>query len=210
MKKLVFLPLAVFLLGVLALSPRSASAHGMSVHAPFAPSHSAIPAGYVRVGPHSGGSWQFHDVIFSLGNSLFVSAELGETGGDYAMLRARTDGNHLGAWEQFDWYAAPNGSWYIRSSANGLYVSAELGYTGGSYALLRARTDGSHPGSWEVFNVFTLNGCDPVVANCQAIIQSNANGLFVTTVPDFIGLGVGELRATVSESNIGQSEKYDI
>lgn len=208
MKKLVFLPIVVFLLGNLALSPLSAFAHGISAHSPFVSSQPAIPPGYVRVTPHAGGSWQFHDAIFSLGNSLFVAAELGMTGGNYAMLRARTSGSSIGPWEQFDWYAAPNGSWYIRSSANGLYVAAELG----NNAILRARTDGSLLGSWEVFNVFTLNGCDPVVANCQAIIQSNANGLFVTAIPTTSGLGDadGPLRAVTPENLIDQSDQYDI
>lgn len=207
MKKRVFFPLAVFLLGILALSPLSASAHGISAHSPVV---SAIPSGYVRVTPHAGGSWQFHDTILSLGDNLFVAAELGGTGGDYALLRARTSGNQIGAWEQFDWYAGPNGSWYIRSSANGLYVAAELGFTGLDYALLRARTDGSRLGAWEVFNVFTLNGCDPVVANCQAIIQSNANGLFVKEVPDYLVIHAEMLEATTAESSIGQYEQFDI
>jgi hypothetical protein len=37
--------------------------------------------------------------IFSLANNLYVSAELGYGGGDYAMLRARASA--IGPWERF-------------------------------------------------------------------------------------------------------------
>lgn len=82
----------------------------------------------------------------STANSRYVSAELGYTGGNYAMLRARA--TSIGPWEKFDinCFVA---TCTIKSLANGLYVSAELDYTGGNYAMLRARA--SSPGPWETF-----------------------------------------------------------
>lgn len=206
-KKLLFLPIVVFLLGILVLSPLPASAHEISAH-----SHLVQPAtldGYTQVFPHPGSFKQFHDTIFSLANNRFVAAELGYIGGDYAMLRARTDPISIGSWEQFDWYAGPNGTWLIQSSANGLFVAAELGYTGGDWAMLRARTDGSHLGQWEQFLVLTLNGCDPVVSNCQAIILSLADASYVAAELDYTFGSYAMLRARTNTSP-GPWEQFDI
>ncbi len=87
------------------------------------------------------------DYIINEANGRYVSAELGYTGGDYGMLRARA--TSLGPWEKFDIVRyGPNGNmYYIRSKANGRYVSVELGYTGIKYAMLRARA--TSIGSWE-------------------------------------------------------------
>ncbi|SRR6266498_1574620 len=87
--------------------------------------------------------------IASNANLRYVSAELGRTGGDHGMLRARA--TSVGNWEKFTiarW--GPNPAMYtIRSQANGRYVSAELGYGGGRYAMLRARA--TSIGNWEKF-----------------------------------------------------------
>jgi len=91
-------------------------------------------------------------VSLKAANGLYVSAELGYTGDDYGMLRARAAS--VGPWEQFE--ECPLGPYTItlRSEANGLYVSAELGYTGTEngmqiYGMLRARA--TSVGPWEEF-----------------------------------------------------------
>jgi len=80
----------------------------------------------------------------------WVSAELGYTGDNYAMLRARA--TSIGPWEEFYTTHGPCLGLCmttIRSGANNLYVSAELGYTGDNYGMLRARTASAGP--WENF-----------------------------------------------------------
>jgi hypothetical protein len=93
-------------------------------------------------------------------NGRYVTAELGRTGVDYGMLRARATA--VGPWEKFTitrW--GPNPSMYtIRSQANGRYVSAELGYGGVRHGMLRARA--TSIGNWEKF--FILCG---VPATCR-------------------------------------------
>jgi hypothetical protein len=90
--------------------------------------------------------------FYSVANKNYVSAELGYTGGNYAMLRARA--SVVGPWEQYNFNCFKNSSGNvqctIQSQANKNYVSAELGYTGGNYAMLRARA--SAIGPWEQFN----------------------------------------------------------
>src|SRR5437899_1906957 len=61
--------------------------------------------------------------IESAQNLDWVSAELGYTGANYAMLRARATA--IGPWEKFDLcYDSTSAYWYIVSDANGLVVSA--------------------------------------------------------------------------------------
>ena len=79
--------------------------------------------------------------IRSKRNGKWVSAELGYSGGRYAMLRARADS--IGPWETFNGFSG------LRNTKNGKYVSAELGYGGGLYGMLRARA--SSYGPWERF-----------------------------------------------------------
>jgi len=84
--------------------------------------------------------------ITSQANGLLVSAELGYTGGDAGMLRARA--NAIGPWERF--FIDNFGTFAtITSAANGLLVSAELGYTGDDAGMLRARATAIGP--WEQF-----------------------------------------------------------
>lgn len=87
--------------------------------------------------------------IKNLSNGRYVSAELGYTGVDYGMLRARA--TSVGPWEKFvieNW--GPNPSMYtIRSLANGRYVSTELGYGGSRNNMLRARA--TSIGNWEKY-----------------------------------------------------------
>ncbi len=86
--------------------------------------------------------------IQSLANGLFVSTEIGYTGNEYGMLRARASA--IGAWEQYQLVSVESsGFWAIKSLANGLYVSAELGYAGIEQAMLRARA--YSVGAWEQY-----------------------------------------------------------
>ncbi|WP_157253851.1 fascin domain-containing protein [Nonomuraea typhae] len=122
-------------------------------------------------------------IITSLANNLLVSAELGYSGGDYAMLRARASA--VGPWEL---YTVCFGSTYdtITSQANGLLVAAELGYGGGDYAMLRARA--SAIGPWEQFWIASCgSGC--------VTITSLANGLLVSAELGYGGGDYAMLRA---------------
>jgi hypothetical protein len=87
--------------------------------------------------------------LYSEANHRYVSAELGYSGSDYAMLRARA--TSIGPWERFEiCYTTTYGTHFsFRSLANGLWVSAELGYGGSLYGMLRARAGSI--GSWEKF-----------------------------------------------------------
>lgn len=82
-------------------------------------------------------------------NDRYVSAELGRTGVDYGMLRARATG--IGPWEKFKFERwGPNPTMYtIKSLANGRYVSTELGYGGYRQNMLRARA--TSIGNWEKY-----------------------------------------------------------
>lgn len=80
---------------------------------------------------------------------LFVSAEIGDAGTRYGMLRARA--SQIGQWENFALTNLGGSRYAIQSYANGLYVSAELGYGGGYYGMLRARA--SVVGQWELFSL---------------------------------------------------------
>lgn len=83
--------------------------------------------------------------IQSLANGLYVSTELGYSGGEYGMLRARAGA--IGAWEQYRLEPIWDQLYAVKSLANGLYVSTELGYTSGWYGMLRARA--TSIGAWE-------------------------------------------------------------
>jgi len=134
--------------------------------------------------------------IFSLANNLYVSAELGYSGGNYAMLRARA--SVVGPWERYNLCNFVNtANWFIVSQANGLAVSAELGYSGGSYAMLRARA--SAVGPWEQFAVRD-NGDGSVS------LLSLANGLWVSAELGYSGGNYAMLRARASA--IGPWERF--
>lgn len=137
------------------------------------------------------------DSFQSYQNSKFVSTELGYSGGNYAMLRARA--SQLGPWEQYTVCVDDSTSLMtIQSQANGLFVSAELGYSGSSYAMLRARA--SSVGPWEQYFLY----CG--IPTCS--IQSKANGLFVAEEDWYWGNGYGMLRARTAPQNIGTWEEF--
>lgn len=89
------------------------------------------------------------------GNDRFVASELGYSGGDKWMLRARTPLNQANlSWETFFLGTSSDGWDLIYSSAADQYVASELGYSGGDKWMLRARTPTSQSNlSWERFFV---------------------------------------------------------
>jgi hypothetical protein len=111
-------------------------------------SHAMLRARATRVGP-----WEQYEfcwgvngnganlAIRSRANNRWVSAELGRTGNDYGMLRARA--TSIGPWETF------NGGLGLRNNSNLKWVTAELGQTGSRDAMLRARANSYGP--WEHF-----------------------------------------------------------
>jgi hypothetical protein len=134
--------------------------------------------------------------IHSLANNLFVSAELGYSGGNSAMLRARA--SVVGPWELYQLCNFVNTTtWFIVSQANGLAVSAELGYSGGNYGMLRARA--SVIGPWEQFAVHD-NGDGSVS------VLSLANNMWVSAELGYGGGSYGMLRARASA--IGPWERF--
>jgi hypothetical protein len=131
----------------------------------------------------------------SIANGLYVSAELGYTGSNYGMLRARA--STVGSWEKFSQYHYNDTQVGFYSTANFYWVSAELGYTGSNYAMLRARA--STRGPWEDYNV--IENADGTVS-----LQSNANLLYVSAELGYTGSNYAMLRARAS--SIGPWEKF--
>jgi hypothetical protein len=124
--------------------------------------------------------------IYSTANGRYVSTELGYTGGDHAMLRARS--TSVGPWEQYIVCRDDaNGLTDMASQATGLDVSAELGFGGGRNAMLRARA--SSVGPWELFTSSANPG------GSYTWIASNANGRFVSAELGYGGSYYGMLRA---------------
>ncbi|GAB2723880.1 fascin domain-containing protein [Kitasatospora kifunensis] len=121
--------------------------------------------------------------IRSAANGQYVSAELGYTGDQYGMLRARAGA--VGPWEQYNLCRNTTTNTYAIRSSNGQYVSAELGYTGDQYGMLRARAGAVGP--WEQFTF------EPA-ANGYAI-RSAANGQYVSAELGYTGDQYGMLRA---------------
>lgn len=141
--------------------------------------------------------------VFTIGsprsnaNGLYVSAELGYTGGNQGMLRAR--GSQVGPWEKFSLYYLGDGTWTMQSQANGLYVSTEIGYTGGNYGMLRARS--SQIGPWELYYVIPTGGD-------SFALQSYANNNYVSAELGYTGGNYGMLRARATQ--IGPWEQFHV
>jgi hypothetical protein len=140
---------------------------------------------------YSCGETSFQSVV----NGRYVSAELGYTGGNYGMLRARA--TSIGPWEKFEVCGYTRDGYNIdyetiRSVANGRYVSAELGYTGGNYGMLRARATSIGP--WEEFFTGMVD------------IQSISNGLYVSAELGYTGGNYGMLRARAT--SVGPWEEF--
>ena len=165
------------------------------------------PLAHDRVSPHisdaAPGPYLFTDNIYSVANGLYVAAELGYTGGNYAMLRARTSPSKVDGWEVFNWYGGTSSNTFeIQSNANGLFVAAELGYTGGNYAMLRARTSSSKIDGWEQFYWY-YNSTTGI-----SLIESAANNLFVAAELGYTGGNYAMLRARTSPSKVDGWEQF--
>ncbi len=136
--------------------------------------------------------------IKSTYNGLYVSAEFGYTGNNYAMLRARS--STVGSWELFHFCWFPRtGTYSIISNVNKLWTSAELGYGGNQYGMLRARS--GTVGPWERYRVWGLT-------NGYYAIESTANGRAVSAEFGYSGGEYGMLRARAEE--FGPWERYNI
>lgn len=107
---------AVSLIGAIPASAASGSASHLAARAlPAAAPAAHLPAGtrlarvppagtglpyrLPRLRPNDAVGCYDHDSILSAANGRWVSAELGYTGGNYAMLRARATA--VGPWEQY-------------------------------------------------------------------------------------------------------------
>ncbi|GDY32848.1 fascin domain-containing protein [Gandjariella thermophila] len=122
--------------------------------------------------------------ITSRANGRIVSAELGYSGNNYAMLRARATA--VGPWERYTICTdTRSGLSSIASQANRRIVSAELGYSGGDYAMLRARATAVGP--WELYRI--------VSAGSGLAIISAANGRYVSAELGYSGSRYAMLRA---------------
>lgn len=129
----------------------------------------------------------------SQANGKYVSAELGYTGDQNGMLRARADA--LGPWEKFDLCRNnQNGLYSIRSEANGNYVSAELGYTGDQYGELRVRSGAI--GGWEQFRIER--------SGSGYTIRSATSGQYVSAEVGYGGDQYGMLRARSDGAGAGE------
>lgn len=146
-------------------------------------------------------TYQFTDYIYSVANHRFVSVETSYGGGSYTMLRARAFSPH--AQETFNWYYNYRaGTWQIQSAANGLFVLAELGNTDGAYAMLRAHTPGEAVSSYEQFHLYYD------ISTRNNVIQSAANGLYVTAEFAYNGGNAAMLRAHISNTAIYVWEQF--
>ena len=135
----------------------------------------------------------------SADDGLYVSAEMGYTGNNYAMLRARAA--TVGPWERYNLtYDTSTGTWSIQSLDNNLFVSTELSFTGNNYAMLRARS--STASIWERYNLYY----NRVSGTWE--IQSARNNLYISTEVDFTGSNYAMLRARAS--TVGPWEQYHI
>jgi hypothetical protein len=93
--------------------------------------------------------WRCTDrgTLRSEANGLYVSAELGYSGGNYGQLRARAMSR--GPWEEFQLCVNYGGTFSIWSNANARWVSTEVNYPAGNQYMLRARA--TQIGSWEEY-----------------------------------------------------------
>jgi hypothetical protein len=126
-------------------------------------------------------------------NGEWVSAELGYTGNDKYMLRARTPSNPDG-WEQFQ-FCSQSGYWIIWSSAAAYFTSTEIGFTGGRYAMLRARA--IQIGAWEKYAI----DCIGPTPSRDFVIIADANSKFVSTELGYTGSYYAMLRARRDQSD---------
>jgi hypothetical protein len=150
---------------VLAANPASTNQAARSVH--------AVPLSRAIAWMRTNGAGPDPDGCFPRtyiqpdpnANGPFVSAEVGYTGEDNGMLRARSVS--VGPWELFKVCPTVDGFYTIKSEYNNLLVSAEFGYTGPRFGMLRARTPENQAGPWEKFAVSTDHAY-PTLVNIES------------------------------------------
>ncbi len=140
------------------------NANGKAVAAEFGGATTSSSYGMLRARSEVPGLWESWNVcrdaatrrtliqsnaINSPYYGRYVTAELGYTGNNYGMLRARS--TTAGPWEEFNTSSSPCGvcSMTIVSRANSRLVSAELAFTGANNGMLRARA--TAVGAYEQF-----------------------------------------------------------
>jgi hypothetical protein len=105
-------------------------------------------------------------------NARYVSTEVGYTGTNYGMLRARAPS--VSSWGQrFVCIAVGTNQWVLRSRANGRYVTPEYDYASPNKGMLRARATSIRPK--QKFTMIKLYG------NCACYALRASNGKVVTT-----------------------------
>ncbi|GGK28636.1 hypothetical protein GCM10010124_21670 [Pilimelia terevasa] len=133
---------------------------GRTVYASNEMDYTGALANLVRLRAPADGPWEELDICAhldggstyltfqSIANDKYLSAELGATGIDYGMVRAR--GERIGPWEKFDIDCdGDEGPCYLKSLANNRYLSVEEGHSGTRKNMLRARS--ATKGEWERF-----------------------------------------------------------
>ncbi len=118
----------------------------------------------------------------SAANGRYVTTEIGYTGNDNGLLRARA--TEVGPWELYTQCEGQgtNGQYYeaYLSQANGKYVTTEYGFTGSMYTALRARA--SVDGTWEHY--YTGTPCGDWLA---FDLQTVSIGRYVTVELGYTG-----------------------
>jgi hypothetical protein len=150
------------------------------------------------VKPYSTVGWECsaQGWIQSAYNGLYVSTELGYSGAEKGMLRARS--TSVGPWElyQLCWRTGVGGPTYaIWSDGAAKFVTAEIGPEAAVYGMLRARSNSV--GAWEEFTIY----------GATKLLILGANSKWVSAEFGWSGNWYGMLRAR-SES-IGQWEEYN-
>jgi hypothetical protein len=139
------------------------------------------------------GPCEHHIHFKSASNGKFVSTEIKYTGGNYAMLRARSA--TVGAWEKFTvcevTWGPVGGYLSLESEANKKWVVPEVGYKGANWAMMRARA--TAVGHATLFTCIA----DPTRPS-RFILSADASGAnadFATPEFRYHGASYGMLRA---------------
>jgi len=156
------------------------------------------------VAPAQAGTICSKIVIWSRGAGRYVSAEVGYTGSNYGMLRARA--STIGAWERFEicqnFGSVPGGAIFwtsLKSLANNRYVSADWNQSGSLDGMLRAGWATSI-GPWEQFQWDTGNVGDAEILSLSSMYYVSAE--LSPTYPHF-----QMLRARATQ--LGSWERFD-
>jgi hypothetical protein len=136
-------------------------------------------------------------------NADYVSAELGYTGADYGMLRARA--TTVGPWEKFDFcYDSTQGWWAISSDANGRYVTAQFGYAGASFGEVTASSTTIGPYQKWLLSCVLGAPVGPQIGFVVIRAQTNLN--YVSAELGYTGADYAMLRARAT--TVGPWEEY--